>query len=280
MSNPKLIVMWGNPCSGKTTATIKLAQALATLRKNVLVIFSDALCPSTASLFPQQTSNQQSLGELLSSPTLTQEELLRYTLTLKNQPHLAFLGYKKGDHALSYASYSREQAIDLLTLAKHSADVVLIDCASYVSADVLSTVALEVADFVFRFHTCDLKSLMFYASYLPMLSDARFQQAETIPLLSNIKPGQDSQTYTQVVGGVRLQLPHVSTLEQQMLEARLLDALPAGKSSVAYQQGIEHMIEMVGIGTPKRPSKSPSQSGKPLAIIRWFHNYMKRGDRE
>lgn len=280
MSNPKLIVMWGNPCSGKTTATIKLAQAFAALHKNVLVIFSDALCPSTASLFPQQANNQQSLGELLSLPTLTQEELLRYTLTLKQQPYLAFLGYKKGDHALSYASYNREQAIDLLTLAKHSADVVIMDCASYVSADVLSTVALEVADFVFRFHTCDLKSLMFYASYLPMLSDARFQQAEIIPLLSNIKPEQDNQTYNQVIGGVRLQLPHVAALEQHMLEARLLDALPAGKSSTAFQQGIEHMVEIVGIEHTKISRKPDPQIKKPLAIVRWFHNHMKRGERE
>jgi len=279
MSNPKLIVMWGNPCSGKTTATIKLAQALAALQKNVLVMFSDALCPSIASLFPQQTNQQQSLGELLSLPTLTQEDLLRYTLTLHKQPYLAFLGYKKGDHSFSYASYSREQALDLLMLAKHSADVVLVDCTSYVSSDILSTAALELADHIFRFHTCDLKSLMFYASYLPLLSDARFQHAETIPILSNVKPEHDSRTYNQVVGGVQLQLPHVAALEQQMLEARLLDSLPVEKNSADYQRGIEQMVEIIGMEPPKKSNPQQDQTKKSHAIVRWFQHYMKRGDR-
>lgn len=245
MSNKSLVVMWGSPNSGKTISTIKLAQALAARRKNVLVIFSDALCPSLASIVPEQASGQLSLGELLSLPSIAQEDLLRYALALKDSPHLAFLGYKKGDHLFSYANYSRERVIDFLTLARHTADIVLVDCASYMSTYLLSTVALELADTVFRFHTCDLKSLMFFASYLPLLDDARFRKAEIIPLLSNVKPAQDSQSYSQVVGGIQLLLPHVAALEQQTLEARLLDPLPSGKETVAYVKSVDLMLEHI-----------------------------------
>lgn len=176
MSN-KLIAIWGSPASGKTITTLKLAQTLGAKNKNVLTIFSDPLCPSIPFLVPQIANKQQSLGELLSLPALAQDDLLRFSLSIKSSPRLGLLSYSKGDHAFSYANYDRERAVDFLTLARHIADVVLVDCTSYVSSSLLSTVALELADNVFRFHTCDLKSMMFYASNLPLLSDARFQQA-------------------------------------------------------------------------------------------------------
>ncbi|WP_170287019.1 ParA family protein [Paenibacillus faecis] len=266
MSNKPLIVIWGNPSSGKTTATVKLAQALAAHRKNVLVIFSDALCPSIATIVPQEASKQQSLGELLSLPSLTQEDLLRYSLSLKDTPYVALLGYKKGDHLFSYANYSRERAIDLLTLARHTADVVLVDCASYVSAYLLSTVALEMADTVFQFHTCDLKSMLFYASYLPLLSDTRFKQGKTIPILSNVKPEQDGPSYSQVVGGVRFLLPHVPALEQQMMEGKLLEPL-SGKQAAAYGQSIDKMTGLIIPEDVKKPRKKPKEPVINVASI-------------
>lgn len=280
MNNKPLIVLWGSPNSGKTMATVKLAQALAARRKNVLVLFSDALCPSLAAIVPEQANEQQSLGELLSLPTLAQEDLLRYSLAVKDSPHLAFLGYKKGDHAFSYADYSRERAVDLLTLARHTADVVLVDCASYVSAYLLSTVALELADMVFQFHTCDLKSLMFYASYLPLLSDARFQHAETIPILSNVKPEQESRAYSQVVGDIRFLLPHVAALEQQVLEARLIDSLPSNKDTRAYQESISRMMELIA-PEEQKPSK-PRKPVDQTSVVQWFKQQLQqwRGDRK
>lgn len=280
MSHKSLIVLWGSPHSGKTVTTVKLAQALAARRKNVLVIFSDALCPSLAAIAPEQANEQRSLGELLSLPTLAQEDLLRYSLAIKGAPHLAFLGYKKGDHAFSYADYSRERAVDLLTLARHTADIVVVDCASYVSSYLLSTVALELADTVFRFHSCDLKSLMFYASYLPLLSDARFQQAEVIPVLSNVKPGQDNRTYGQVVGGIHFQLPHVAALEQQAQEARLMDSLPSSKEARAYQESLSRMMELVDPEEQKPPK--PQKSVRLISVVQWFKQQLQqwRGDRK
>lgn len=282
MSNKRLLALWGSPFSGKTIATVKFAKALAARRKNVLVIFSDALCPTIASIVPHQAMEQLSLGELLSLPALSQEDLLRYSLAVKDSPHLAFLGYKKGDHAFSYSDYSRERAVDLLTLARHSADVVLVDCASYVSSHLLTTVALELADTVFRFHTCDLKSLMFFASHLPLLSDTRFQHADKIPILSNIKPGQDSRTYSQVVGGIQLLLPHVAALEQQALEARLMNSLPSSKDASAYQDGIVQMMRLIDPEGTQPPHKNPAAAVNKASVARWFKQKLQhlRGDRK
>ncbi|MNW41104.1 CobQ/CobB/MinD/ParA nucleotide binding domain protein [compost metagenome] len=256
MSNKPLIAVWGSPNSGKTVTTIKLAQALATKKKNVLVLCCDALCPSVSTIAPQGASDHRSLGELLSLPTLTQEDLLRYALPLDVSPRIALLGYKKGDNAFTYASYNRERAVDLLTLARHLADVVLVDCSSFLSADPLSTVALELADHVIRLHSCDLKSLMFYASYLTLVSDTRFRRSNVLSILSNVKPEQDSREYSQVLGGIEVILPHVPQLEQQAAAAQLLNDY-SGKEAATYSKTLQFIMTQLSPG--EKPSSASSQ---------------------
>lgn len=283
MSNKPLIAVWGSPNSGKTVTTVKLAQAFAARKQNVLVLCCDVLCPSVSTIAPQGSSNHNSLGELLSLPALTQEDLLRYALPLDVSPFIALLGYKKGDTTFTYAAYNRERAVDVLTLARHLADVVLVDCASFLSADPLSTVALELADHVVRLHSCDLKSLMFYASYLPLVSDARFRRSSVLPVLSNVKPEQDSREYSQVFGGIQVILPHIPQLEQQAAAARLLDDC-AGKEAAAYSKALQHIMAQL---QPQEQQSSTLPSGttpsKPFSrmahLLQQFWP-IRRGDKQ
>ncbi|ASA23408.1 hypothetical protein [Paenibacillus donghaensis] len=286
MSNKPLIAVWGNPGSGKTLTTIKLAKALAAKKQNVLILCCDALCPSTSTILPQAAKQQRSLGELLSLPSLTQEELLRYALPLDDSPHIALIGYKKGDTAYMYASYNRERAVDLLTLARHLADVILVDCSSYLSADPLSTIALELADTVFRLHSCELKSLMFYASYLPLLTDLRFRRSLNVSVLSNVKVGQNEKEYSQVFGGIEVTLPYVTELEQQTADARLLDDL-SGKDAKTYLSGVEHLIQLALPEEHQQVAKSKDKSSKTstsntttLNLLNWLKSFLpkRRGD--
>lgn len=286
MSNKQLIAIWGNPGSGKTVTTIKLAKAFAAKKKNILILCCDALCPSVSTILPQAAKQQRSLGELLSLPALTQEELLKFALPLDASPHIALIGYKKGDTAFTYASYDRERAVDLLTLARHLADVILVDCSSYLSADPLSTVALELADTVYRLHSCELKSLMFYASYLPLLTDIRFRRSLNISVLSNVKAGQNEREYSQVFGGIELTLPYVTELAQQTADARLLDDL-AGKEAKTYISGVEHLIQLAlpeeypHVAKSKvKSSTTPIRNSTTLNLLNWLKTFVpkRRGD--
>ncbi|MEK5418522.1 MinD/ParA family ATP-binding protein [Paenibacillus sp. FSL L8-0708] len=282
MNDKTLIAVWGSPGSGKTVTAVKLAQAFARRKLNVLLLCSDALCPSAATIAPKGSDNHASLGELLSLPSLNQDDILHYALPLDVSPHIALLGYKKGDTSFSYATYTREHAVDLLTLARHLADVVIVDCSSYLSADLLSIVALEMADHVVRIHSCELKSLMFFASYLPLLTDHRFRRSSVVPVLSKVKPEQDSNEYSQVFGGIDVILPYLVQIEQQVAAAQLLEEC-SGKEAAAYQQGIHSLLEQLlptkpTIATPKRtntPDNSPSYLKKVLSRF----SSSKQGDR-
>ncbi|OME51788.1 hypothetical protein BSK59_19905 [Paenibacillus odorifer] len=279
MNDKTLIAVWGSPSSGKTVTAVKLAQAFANRKQNVLLLCSDALCPSSATIAPKGSANHASLGELLSLPALSQEDILHYALPLDISPHIALLGYKKGDNSFSYATYSRERAVDLLTLARHLADVVIVDCSSYLSADLLSVIALELADQVVRIHSCDLKSLMFYASYLPLLTDHRFRRSSVVPVLSKVKPEQDSNEYSQIFGGIDITLPHLVQIEQQVATAQLLEDC-YGKEAAAYLQGIHSLIEhLLPANKAATPPKRADSSGPSLSYFKNVLNSLSRTNR-
>lgn len=287
MSNDiQMLAIWGSPCSGKTTTSIKLATELASHKKNVVILMCDFTSPAPQTLLPDVSTNGKSLGELLSLPSISQEEILRRCIPFGKNPYISLLGYQRSDNAFTYAKYSKERAIDLITLLRHVADYIIIDCDSAFFFDVLSAVALETADAVLRLCLCDLKSLSYFSSALPLLSDSRYASARHIKALSMVKPGQDNGEYENTFGGISYCLPFVSELEEQFYAARLTDEL-CSKPATAYNTAIQDIANNLMLGwelmvKPKKalsflpkqkPTKektaqeSPVRSIRPLATL-------------
>ncbi|MNN60207.1 hypothetical protein D3C81_1753760 [compost metagenome] len=157
--------------------------------------------------------------------------------------------------------------------------MVIVDCSSYLSADLLSTIALELADHVVRTHSCDLKSLMFFASYLPLLTDSRFRRASLIPVLSKVKPDQDSNEYSQVFGGIHVALPHLVQIEQQVAAAQLLEEC-SGKEAAPYLHGLQSLMEQFGpVQTPVVSAKPTRSPGTTFSILKSVLNRFSKKNR-
>lgn len=251
MNKHQIIALWGSPGSGATLTSIKLAREFAAKKMNVLVVLCDTVCPAIPTLLPDVNAKEKSLGRLLSQPSLSQESILQHLIPCKPLDHLALTGYIHGDTAFTYANYTKERALDFLTLTRHLADIVIVDCSTLLSADPLSVAALEVADQVFRIHECTLKSLVYFASHLPLLGDSRFRIDNHLHLLSNVKNGQDSVQYSNMFGGIHHLLPCTPALEQQFFAAQLFSALE-GKEGQAYQNIIEKIAGRFMEVTPKK----------------------------
>ncbi|SHH69431.1 MinD/ParA family ATP-binding protein [Desulfosporosinus lacus] len=245
--NIQMLTVWGGPCSSKTTTALKLALELASHKKNVIILMCDFTAPAPQTLLPSAPTKGKSLGELLSLPSISQEEILRRCIPLGKNDYVSLLGYQKGDNAFTYAQYAKERAIDLLTLLRHTADYIIIDCDSAFSSDVLSAVALETADAVLRLCVCDLKSLSYFASALPLLSANRFASARHIKTLAMVKPGQDNGEYQNAFGGAAYSLPFVPELEEQFYSARLMDEL-CSKPAIAYNAAIRDIVNNLLLG--------------------------------
>ena len=238
---PRMIALWGSPHSGKTTTAVKMAKALAVKKNNVLILMCDCLSPAPQTLLPNTSTEGKSLGELLTLPVISQESILQHCIPLDKHPRIIVLGYMRGDNAFTYADYSRERAVDLLTLVRHLADYILIDTGSMFSTDLLSAVALENADAVIRLCTCDLKSMSYFSANLPLLADGRFSSSKHIRVLSIVKPGQDSGEYSNTFGGMSYALPYVPELEEQFYAAQLAEKL-CSFAARKYSKTIQKML--------------------------------------
>lgn len=240
-ANNQMLAVWGGPGAGKTVTAVKLAMELAVHKKNVVILMCDFTAPAPQTLLPNTATDGKSLGELLALPSISQEAILSRCIPFGKSPYVSLLGYKSGDNAFSYAKYAKERAIDLITLLRHVADYIIIDCESAFFFDVLSAVALENADAVLRLYACDLKSLSYFTSALPLLADGRYASARHIKALSMVKPGQDSGEYQNAFGGVPYSLPYVPELEEQFYAGRLADEL-CTKPARAYNAAVRDIV--------------------------------------
>lgn len=244
MRNNQILAVWGSPASGKTVTSVKLARELSQRRKNTILLFCDPFVPMIPVILPQLSTEEKSLGKLLSDSELTQNKILSNCLILKKNLYLGLLGYKMGDNVFTYADYTKDKAVDLLIQLRHIADFVILDCTSYISADSLSAIALEYADVVLRLSSCNLKGVSYFSSQLPILADGKFHADNHIKVLSNIKPCEPRNEIRECYKGVAYEIPNVLEIEQQYITGGLFDGL-VSKEGRKYEESIRVILKEV-----------------------------------
>ncbi|MFR2336652.1 MAG: ParA family protein, partial [Waltera sp.] len=115
---------------------------------------------------------------------------------------------------------------------------------STIASDVLSAVALMEADTVLRLVNCDLKSISYLSSQLPLLRDNKWDADKQLKVASNVKQQEASSHMEQVLGSVSFQIPHSREVETQYLEGDMLAELGL-KESRAFRKEIEKISKEV-----------------------------------
>ncbi len=253
MQNDKIIAVWGNPNSGKTSFSIKLAKELTRRKKNVILIFCDAETPTMSTVIPFVETADQSLGDLLSAVSITQDSILQKCIPVRGDKYLSVMSYLHGENERTYAQYNKERIVDLLILLKHLADHIIIDCSSHIHQDLFSRTALELSDQVLRLITPDLKALSYYDASLPLLGERKYNLSKQLSVLSNIKSEMPKDIVANKFRGVHYELAHLKELEQQFLEARLFEAL-VEKCSKSYNTTVEEITKTL-IGEADTPER-------------------------
>lgn len=239
--NNKIISIWGNPNSGKTIFSLKLAKELSKQNKNVILILCDPVVPAINTIMPSLNTKNKSLGKLLSSIELTQDKILKNCIKINKNDYLSVLSYLHGENEKSYAKYSKERTEDLFILLKHLADYIIIDCSSLISNDILSLTALEKSDKVIRLISADLKSISFFDSNLRKIGENKYNIGNHIKVLSNIKCNMAKDQVGNRYGGVIFELPYLEEIETQYYEGQLFEKLKDKKSEI-YTDVLKEII--------------------------------------
>lgn len=237
-----VLAVWGSPGSGKTTASVKFAKYLADHKKNVSLLLADMTAPMLPCICPPgDLENERSLGSILAATHVSDSLIRQNCMTHKRMEHLVILGLKKGENEYTYPPYSAVQATELIEHLRNITPYVIIDCSSYITNDILSAIALMESDSVLRLVNCDLKSISYLSSQLPLLKDHEWDADKQYKVANNVKTYEASGYVEQVLGNVAFQIPHSSEVEQQGLEGDLLKDLSL-KESRKYRKEIEKIV--------------------------------------
>jgi len=240
-----ILAVWGSPSSGKTLVSVKLAYHLAKKKKNVLLILADMTAPPLPCICPpSELEGEKSLGSILVAAHVTGNLIKKNCIFHRKLPYLSMAGMMKGENVFTYPPYEEIQAAELFREARRLAPYVVIDCGSSIASDILSAVALMEADTVLRLVNCDLKSISYLSSQLPLLADHKWEADKQLKVANNIKEQEASSHMEQVLGNVSFKLPHSRELEGQVLSGELFADLEL-KESRGFRKELERISREV-----------------------------------
>ncbi len=221
----KIISVWGSPCSGKTTFSTKLASAIyEKYRKTVIVLYCDMDTPVLPVVFPNFKSEYlASVGTALSKIEILQDDVIQSLVTIKGKQNYGFLGFRDGENKYTFPRFIDSKVEDLLDTLCGICDYLIVDCISNLEGNILSSISINRADYIFRLASPDLKSVSWQLSQLPIYSDKKYRldehiQGINIPCTDVFVPLEEMKSHMKELSFI---VPYSSAVKSQMQEGRL-----------------------------------------------------------
>ena len=237
----KMIAVCGSPESGKTTASLKLAQELYYQKKGSVIFLSpDMRVPSMAFIFPHsKTSDLYSIGKALNKTDIYQEDILKQLVPVKTMRDFGFFGYTSGENKYSYPRPTEDKITALFRVMKEIADYVIIDCVSDMD-DLITRMAINRAENVIQMVAPDLKSIAYYASQAEIYENIveRGIKALCIRDRDVYLPIEEVKSHFKEISFV---LPYSRPLKQQVITGTLSERL----SDIHYRKQVAAIAKRV-----------------------------------
>ena len=222
----QVLAVWGSQSSGKTIMSVKLARYIASQKKNVILVLADMSAPPLPYVCPSSDlESELSLGNILGAAHVDENLVKQNAILHKKNEYLTMFAMLKGENAFSYSPYIETQARELIHVLRQLANYIIINCTSNITNDVLSAISLIESDAVLRLLSCDLKSISYLNSQLPLLLDNKFNANKQYKAMSNVSYFQADDEIEQIVGGINFKIPHFDEVYKQFLAGNLFSGL-------------------------------------------------------
>jgi hypothetical protein len=180
----KLIAVYGNSGSYKTSTAVGLVKAIAALdgSAEVVLVGLDGTKPLIPLLFPtEKKKSTASLGRMLSMEYFDRDSILQNVVMSGN---IGVIGYNTGENYNSYATPLDGRMDDFFMQMRHLVNYTVIDCTSDVISNKMTAKALINAEDVVHLISCDINGLVFALSQEAILQNDQYGYNRFTRLLS------------------------------------------------------------------------------------------------
>lgn len=248
-ANSKLICVNGPPSSGKTTLTLKLAQAVhEKTKKKVIYLSPDKLIPAMGLIFPKREKGSLlSIGKALENVNLANTDLLGVILTTQAMSNMGFMGYAPGEGPHTYAPLSENKVRNMYRLLKENYDYIFVDCCSD-REDLISSIGCGLSDHLIQIANPDIKSIAYYG--FEAMQDRAIQ---VLMLLDNdiYLPVQEAKAYFP---NLRFTVLYSRAAKMQMCEGTLMDKL----EDPVYTKSIAPIVDIILTQQEENQAEQPA----------------------
>lgn len=220
----KILAVYGNGGSGKSTVSGIVARYCAEKGLKTIIMSCDLSCPMMPIWLPQEKINEEeSLGKAFTTKDMSIDVVAKRVQIYKPQQNIGFLAYTAEDSVLDFA-LDFDKIVDTIKMTRNICDVLVIDCATSLS-DFTVPAAIEMADQTICVLSPDLKGVSYYRSNLKLLSASKFKIQNQIKILNGTKKYHAVKEIGDAVNGVNYTFPYNSDIENAMLCGELVNTL-------------------------------------------------------
>ena len=230
----KIIAVYGNSGSYKTTTALSLARYMAAKGTNIILVGADTTKPLLPIAAPLESKFAGSLGKALSSVDFDRDMILKNIYMATD--HVGILSYNIRENANTYAVVSQERIDDLYMQLRQQSDTdIIVDCTSDISQSKLTAKAVITADVVIELLTCDTNGLVFDGSQEPILQFVRMMS------LSSVFK-QDEAAMKNAMGRISGTIPYCPKAAEYLNQGTLLTK---GVDDRTYNTTIKSLAEII-----------------------------------
>lgn len=249
----KIIAIWGNPGSGKTTFACLLAKRLTRDKSKAIIVNPDNATPILPVLFPNENiEKSMSIGNVLTAVEIDNALVASKVVLYKPYPFVGVMGYSAGETPLSYPEIEYKKVLEFIFAAASLVDYLILDCTSSV-VSAFTPAALEAADTVIRILTPNLFGIHYFRAHQPLLADNRFKPDEHISLAGKARPFQSIDEMGHLIGGFAGYLPYNKEIERSATCGELFTIL--NNCGQKYTAALETAVKAVSPDQPVANNK-------------------------